>query len=160
MNDDGFRMFHESQRFINKGLSFTLFLLVLVFVTVAFLRGILRGPEIIGPAIMVLVAYLFYRLELTVEITNTELLIYFSPFIRRRIPVSEIQKYETRQYRPIWEFGGWGIRRSWRGKGKAYNVKGNKGVQLELKNGESILIGSQKADALAEAIRHRLFNPP
>lgn len=159
MNNAGFRSFHESQRFIDKRLSFTLFLIALVFVTVAFLRGILHGPEIIGPAIMVFVVYLFYRLELIVEIKNTELLIHFSPLVKRRIPLSEIQKCEAREYRPIREFGGWGIRRSWRGKGKAYNVKGKKGVQLELKNGESLLIGSQKAEALAEAIRHRLFNP-
>jgi TATA-box binding protein (TBP) (component of TFIID and TFIIIB) len=38
------------------------------------------------------------------------------------------------------------------GAGKAYNVSGNKGVQLVFKNGKKLLIGSQKADELAKAI--------
>ena len=38
-------------------------------------------------------------------------------------------------------------------RGKAYNVSGNEGVQLELTNGKRILIGSQRADELADAIK-------
>jgi hypothetical protein len=38
------------------------------------------------------------------------------------------------------------------GKGWAYNVRGNRGVQLELANGKRILIGSQRAEELAGAI--------
>jgi len=36
---------------------------------------------------------------------------------------------------------------------RAYNMSGNQGVQLVFKNGKKLLIGSQKADELAEAIR-------
>ena len=53
---------------------------------------------------------------------------------------------------PILEYGGWGIRYSPFGKGWAYNVRGNQGVQLELANGQRILVGSQRADELARAI--------
>ena len=35
---------------------------------------------------------------------------------------------------------------------KAYNVRGNKGVKVNLKNGRHILIGSQNHNALANAI--------
>jgi hypothetical protein len=39
------------------------------------------------------------------------------------------------------EYGGWGIKY---GKmGKAYNVSGNRGVQLEFTDGKRLLIGSQ-----------------
>jgi len=53
-------------------------------------------------------------------------------------------------YSPISDYGGWGIR--YGSIGKAYNVSGNRGVQLELLNGERILIGSQKPEELAAAI--------
>ena len=61
-----------------------------------------------------------------------------------------MSQYQTRQYKPIREYGGWGIRYG-RG-GKAYNVSGNKAVQLVLKNGKRLLIGSQRPDKLVEAI--------
>ncbi|NLK25486.1 MAG: hypothetical protein GX307_02790 [Euryarchaeota archaeon] len=36
--------------------------------------------------------------------------------------------------------------------GKAYNVSGNRGVLLKLKDGNSLLIGSQRAEELDAAI--------
>jgi hypothetical protein len=41
---------------------------------------------------------------------------------------------------------GWGAR-------KAYNVSGNRGVELTLQDGSTIMIGSQRADELEWAIR-------
>jgi hypothetical protein len=61
-------------------------------------------------------------------------------------------RWEARTYRPILEYGGWGIRYSPFGQGCAYNVSGNRGVQLELADGQRILIGSQRAEELARAI--------
>ena len=63
-----------------------------------------------------------------------------------------MSEYYAREYKPLREYGGWGIRCSLK-RGKAYNVSGNKGVQLVFKNGKQLLIGSQKAEALEEAIR-------
>ena len=60
-------------------------------------------------------------------------------------------RWEARTYRPILEYGGWGIRYTM-GRGWAYNVSGNQGVQLELASGKRILIGSQRAEELARAI--------
>ena len=37
--------------------------------------------------------------------------------------------------------------------GIAYNVRGNKGVQLEFNDGKKVLIGSQRAKELEKAIR-------
>jgi hypothetical protein len=152
-NVTGSVIFREQQRFINKRLSFTLFLIACVFTTFVFISGFMRGSEIVGPVIMILVIYLFYRLELIVEVRHSSLLIRFSPLIKRNVPLSDIIGCDVRTYRPIIEYGGWGIRRSWRGKGKAYNVKGNRGVQLKLRDGESILIGSQRPEELEAAMR-------
>ncbi|MHC4338483.1 MAG: hypothetical protein ACYSTG_11155 [Planctomycetota bacterium] len=66
----------------------------------------------------------------------------------------------ARTYKPIREYGGWGIRYSFRkGIGRAYNMSGNKGVQLVFKNGKKLLIGSQKPDELAQAINSIMKNP-
>ncbi|MBK8703741.1 MAG: hypothetical protein IPN33_08970 [Saprospiraceae bacterium] len=53
-------------------------------------------------------------------------------------------KVYVRQYKPIAEFGGWGLRYSMSGKGRALNVSGNMGLQLEFKDGKKLLIGTQK----------------
>ena len=98
---------------------------------------------------------LFLSTRLVVEVRRDGLYYRFHPFHRRtfRIACSEIKKAEARTYSPIREYGGWGIRGAWRkGIGKAYNVFGNRGLQLELEDGKRILFGSQEADELAAAL--------
>jgi hypothetical protein len=98
---------------------------------------------------------LFLTTRLIVEVRPDGLYYRFSPFHRRvhHIGLGEIKKAEARTYNPIREYGGWGIRGGWKkGIGKAYNVYGNRGLQLELTNGKKILFGSQKADELAAAL--------
>lgn len=64
---------------------------------------------------------------------------------------NEINSAYVRNYDPIGEYGGWGLKGGalWRkSKGKAINVSGDIGIQLELKNGKKLLIGTQlKTDA-------------
>ena len=100
--------------------------------------------------------WLFYALRLETRVDATEIRIRFFP-LTRRIPLAEIQSCEARTYRPIGEYGGWGIR--WGFSGMAYNVSGDRGVQLVLADGKRVLIGSQRADELAATIneaRHSL----
>ncbi len=144
-------IFHEQQRFTNRRLAYALFIIVLVFSVYSILSGFVRGMEILGLVIAALITYLFYRIELTVEVTPSTLRILYPPLTKRNIPIYTIRSCESRKYRPLVEYGGWGVRCG--RKGRAYNVKGNLGVQLTLTNGESILIGSQKPDELLEAIR-------
>jgi len=49
------------------------------------------------------------------------------------------------------EFGGWGIRYGF--ESKAYNVSGDKGVQIVLKNKRKVLFGSQNHKQLEKAMR-------
>jgi len=95
---------------------------------------------------------LFFFSQLITEVRDDGIYIRFSPFHRdfRRIAFTEVKQYEVRTYRPIREYGGWGIRV--RCKGKAYNVSGDRGVQIELLNGRRLLIGSQRAEELWRAI--------
>ena len=110
--------------------------------------------SIIAMAIPIAVTILFFILKLETEVRTDGLYVRFYPMhIRfRKFTGQDLTEYYCRTYRPIREYGGWGIRCSFTGKGKAYNVSGNKGVQLVLTNGKKLLIGSQKPDDLAAAI--------
>lgn len=104
----------------------------------------------IGIVIEIAVMMLMYVLKLSVRLDAESLHIRFFPLVTRTIRLDQIAHWEARTYRPILEYGGWGIRCGW--KGMAYNVSGNQGVQLELVNGKRILIGLQRAEELAMAI--------
>ena len=97
---------------------------------------------------------LFYKLKLITEVGPDGVHIRFFPLTRRKITFDSITSCKARTYRPIREYGGWGIRFS--RKGNAYNVSGNRGVQLEFKQGRPLLIGTQRAEELAVAINRHL----
>jgi hypothetical protein len=67
----------------------------------------------------------------------------------------EIDQIHVRQYSPIKEYGGWGIRMGGK-NGNAFNVRGNYGIQLVRKNGKKILLGTQRPQ---EAARHLAAHP-
>jgi len=98
------------------------------------------------------IAVFFLMLKLETEVRRDGLYIRFFPIhIRyRRFTRADIVRHFACSYRPIRDYGGWGIR--FGPQGKAYNVSGNRGVQLVFRDGKRLLIGSQKADELAEAI--------
>lgn len=64
---------------------------------------------------------------------------------------SDISKAYVRQYDALTEYGGWGLKGGvfWKkSKGIAINVSGDIGIQLELKSGKKVLIGTNlKEDA-------------
>lgn len=57
-------------------------------------------------------------------------------------------------YNPIGDWGGWGIR--YNSRGRAYNMYGNEGVEVTLKNGKVILFGTQRPDELYNAILQKI----
>jgi len=111
------------------------------------------GLTICGLLIPIGIAVLFVSLKLETEVRSDGLYVRFFPFHLKfkRFGVEELSECYARQYRPLLEYGGWGIKCG--RKGRAYNVSGNKGVQLVFKNGKQLLIGSQREKELEEAIR-------
>ncbi|MFT4785999.1 MAG: hypothetical protein ACI9I8_001125 [Cellvibrionaceae bacterium] len=77
----------------------------------------------------------------------------FYPYTRsfRQITKNEIQQASVRSYHPIMEFGGWGYRAAFK-KNMAYNISGNRGLQLIFNNGKKLLIGTKKEAELKAAI--------
>jgi hypothetical protein len=91
-------------------------------------------------------------IRLVTEVRPGELLVRLYPFRWVTFPVEAIGKAAVREYSPIKEYGGWGIRVS-KWNGRAYNAFGNQGVQLELKTGALVLIGSQRPQELITALQ-------
>lgn len=113
----------------------------LVLVTVTILAWGVQGT----------ILYLLFSMTLKVGVDTTNIYIHFTPFSKRVIPLSDIQNCEARTYNPLLEYGGWGVRSSWRA-GMAYNAMGDRGVQLQLKDGKKVLIGSQRSEELSAVI--------
>jgi len=94
----------------------------------------------------------FYRVSLTTVVVPGEVRIRIWPFHLRQvqIPLHLVRDYKRITYNPIGDYGGWGIR--WSLKGQAYHMSGNQGVQLYFYHRKPVLIGSQRATELLEAI--------
>ena len=80
----------------------------------------------------------------------------FFPFFfqYKNISWNEVSSVQLRKYSAIREFGGWGLRWGLFGRGTAYIVCGDRGLQLVFKNGKKLLIGTQKEEALRRALEH------
>jgi len=74
------------------------------------------------------------------------------PVLRRRVRFEEIEGMDVVRYRPIREFGGWGIR-GW-GRKKAWTARGNQAVRLHLSGDRLLYVGSDAPPRLAERIRN------
>jgi hypothetical protein len=94
--------------------------------------------------------WMMFALRMTVMITHEALYVRYFPFFSRRIQIGEIDHCDARTYAPIGEYGGWGIRGF--ARNRAYNVSGNRGVQLVLVSGRRLLLGSRRPEDLARAL--------
>ena len=155
-------VFREVQDFRGKFRLMHLFLGVAIAgACFAVVVAILRNPDksfgaIFGMAggmvVTVGIAVLFMVLKLETEVRSDGLYVRYFPFHMKykKISTGELSEYCAREYKPLREYGGWGIKC---GKGgKAYNVSGKRGLQLVFTNGKRLLIGSQKAEELEKAI--------
>jgi hypothetical protein len=95
----------------------------------------------------------FPGVQLTIDVTDQEIVLHHRLLRRRRIPLGDVLAHEVVTYRPIRDYGGYGIKYSFR-LGWAYNVKGNRGVRLQIKDKKPLLIGSRRPEELAEAIQN------
>ena len=88
--------------------------------------------------IPIFVFLLLYFIKLEWKFTESDFRYRFFPFIikERIIPYSDIQAISVMKINPLFEFGGWGLRR---GKlGKAYTTDGNLIIHIELKSGQKL----------------------
>ena len=113
----------------------------------------LNAPSLLLPVVL-LTALLLVFGEMRTEVRSDGVYAQVFPLTRRHaFPWHELARFEAVTYRPLVEYGGWGVRHG-RG-GRAYNVSGNRGVQLELVDGRRILLGSKRPEELVAAMRER-----
>ena len=114
--------------------------------------GALIGVGLFAIGIPLFVAWLLLAAKLTTRVGDTTLHVGLWPIHRRpkEIDLLRVAEVEACSYRPLRDYGGWGVRRG--RNGTAYNVSGDRGVRITDTDGETLLIGSQRADELAEAI--------
>lgn len=112
-------------------------------------EGVISFSILVGLGLPVL----FWFMKLKLRVSQHGLHYQFFPvhFKERLIPFEDISRYRARTYSPLKEFGGWGIRFGF--ESKAYNVKGDQGLQLELTNGRKVLFGSQDYKGLEKAMK-------
>ncbi|MBZ9631945.1 hypothetical protein LB465_14240 [Salegentibacter sp. LM13S] len=99
--------------------------------------------ELITTLIILSVFIMLYNLRLYTRIDQKGIKTWWEPFhlMEKEFLWKDLEKVFIRKYRPLQEYGGWGIRGL--GKKRAYNVSGYTGIQLVNSNG-GFLIGTQK----------------
>jgi hypothetical protein len=109
---------------------------------------------LIATGLTILLTLLFINFRLDTQIKMDGIYIRFFPFhIKfKHYAWESLTKSYVRSYSAIAEYGGWGLRLGLFGKETAYNVSGSKGLQLEFKKNKKLLIGTNKADELSEAL--------
>jgi hypothetical protein len=145
-------LFSETQRFLHNPWAIVGGLGALVGCgAVLFTTGVGPLGGVIALVVFVVVAGLLGLGALRTEVRPDGLYLRLVPITRQhRFSWSEIESAEACRYRPILDYGGWGVRFG-RG-GRAYNVYGDRGVQLVFADGRRLLVGSQRPDELAAAI--------
>jgi uncharacterized protein with PQ loop repeat len=116
--------------------------------------------------VMLCFSILIFLFKLSTRIDEIGIHYHFFPihFSLKTITWSEIKSANVRTYFPFSEFGGWGFRNGFFGnksRGKAINVSGNIGIQLEFKNGKKLLIGTKKrkeAQQVLETYKNKMLN--
>ena len=107
----------------------------------------------------------FFILRLELQIKQDGIYVRFFPlqFSTRFYPWTNIVRVFVKKYRPIVDFGGWGIRYGLFGKGKVLNVSGNIGLQLIFTDNKKLLIGTQQAERLDKILQQMhlpAYQPP
>jgi len=93
----------------------------------------------------------FLRLEMLVDEKGIHYRFHGLHIKRYHLQWSEIKSIDARSYKPIREYGGWGIRYGFHGK--AYNVSGNQGIQVETHGGARLLFGTQNPTEFMQVVQ-------
>jgi len=151
-----YEVFEEMQPFDQVWLWVIMAMEVIIVLVSLFAAG--TTPAAVVPAVLVLAIplALLSAIRLNTRIDDEGIHFKLRPFHWRvqTIAWEEIDQVYVRKYSPIMEYGGWGIR--YGRQGKAFNIKGNYGIQVVRKNGKRLLIGTQEPERAAEALGRHL----
>jgi hypothetical protein len=177
MQHNSTALFHEEQRILDNiivRIAYVVLVLSLLFLFYgSFQQFVLDKPignnpatdtellitDIFAGGIILGVMGLLWMCKLITNINREGIEVKYIPFHRhpRFYIWDSIERADVRQYRPLIEYGGWGLRGI--GKNRAFNATGNIGLQLVFKDGKKLLIGTQKP-AEIEAVLASLGKMP
>lgn len=117
-------------------------------------KPISNNGLLLTTGLTVLLTILFISFRLETQVKKDGIYVKFFPFHLsfRHYTWDKISKSFVRKYNAIAEYGGWGLRLGLFGNGKAFNVSGDKGLQLEFFDNKKLLIGTNKPDELTETL--------
>ncbi len=96
---------------------------------------------------------LLLTLSLEFRVYKSSLEYRFFPFIGwKNIGWHQVDKVYVREYRPVAEYGGWGIRFQPGRRSRALNVSGRIGLQIIYKDGSRLLIGTQRPHEIEDIL--------
>ena len=147
--------FHEDQHF--RGSMLWGISAILLVVAIGIVAGMaIREPVGAVAALVILgaVFLLFALARLETEVRGDAVYVHFhGVWPTRRIPLADIAGYEAKRY-TIWDSSGWGVHLTM--SGMAYNVSGNDGLIFTLRNGRTVLVGTQRLKEFSAAIAKAL----
>lgn len=112
-------------------------------------------PVLAGMLVLFALLYLLlFRLVVRVGREDVHVIFGYLGVIAFRWRGEQIHSCRPVTYRPLGEFGGWGIRFGSGGR-RCYSARGNQGVLLETER-HPVIIGSQQPEKLAAAIQDLL----
>ncbi len=106
-----------------------------------------------GFLVVIAVTLLTLNLKLCTEIKKDGVYVKLFPLQLKQAHYnwSDISKAYVRTYKPVAEYGGWGLKGS--EHNSAISVSGNVGLQLIFKNGDKLLIGTNHAQKLSQTLK-------
>lgn len=149
------RYFSETQRFNQWWLKFIMLSTHMVIIGVLFISYPTIEPHesdrfilvAAGTVIfMILLTMFVFSIKLITKIDEQGIHYQFYPMHHkdRIIRWEDMENCFVREYRPISEYGGWGYKVGLQKKSGALNIRGNSGIQVQMKSGRRLLIGTQK----------------
>lgn len=111
------------------------------------------GEQVLVISLLVGSGLLIFIFKLSVAIDERGFTYQFFPIHlkSKKISWNEIESCQTITYSPLKEAGGWGYKFGKGGK-RIMNIKGNKGIEVHLKNGKKFLFGTQKPEVAQKVI--------
>lgn len=155
------KVFKEEQRFTQLWLIILMAASIIVPIALFIQEYLKEGSTIsnldllLFLSLMIGSALLIFIFKLTTRIDEKGIHYQFFPFHLKLklIAWQDITNAYIRNYDPIGDYGGWGLKGGWsKSKGKAINVSGDIGIQLELKTGKKLLIGTNKKEEATQVL--------
>ena len=130
--------FHEEQSFRQWWLPVLLAVMALPVVVVLAVRGPVLEVLVI-PLVVLAIGALFAFARLVVDVDREAITIAFHLlWPKRRIALASVRRAEATKYRPLIDYGGYGVRLGF--KGWAFNVSGDEGVLVETTEGAELFL--------------------